>query len=133
MKISTRARYGLRFLVELAKNREKILSVKTISERQHIPKRYLEQIVSRLNGAGIIRSFRGPEGGYMLSIPPEKLTLLKILTSLNDPPIIIECIDNPFLCKYSENCSARKVWRGMKKKIQTYLKDLTLKNVIENG
>ena len=133
MKISTRSRYGLRFLVELAGNREEILSVKTVSERQHIPRRYLEQIVSRLNGANIIRSFRGPGGGYALSIPPEKLTLLKILTSLNDPPVIVECIDNPSLCKYSENCPARKVWKGMQRKIQTYLKNLTLKDVIENG
>jgi len=130
MRISTKARYGLRFLIELAKNQGKVVSIKEISDAQRIPKRYLEQIVSILHGAGIVRSYRGPDGGYMLAVSPEDLTMFRILDVLGDPPILIECIENSALCDYSDKCAARKVWKELRDSIASHLKKISLKDII---
>ena len=133
MKVSTRARYGLRFLIELAMHPGEVLPLKLIAENQKIPKRYLEQIVSRLHSRRFVRSYRGPDGGYILGKPPDSITLLNILDALGDSPVILDCIDAKGVCDFSSMCTARRVWKEMKDCIEHHLGSITLADIVNHG
>ena len=133
MRISTRARYGLRFLIELARHPGEVLSLKYIAENQKIPRRYLEQIASRLHSEKFVRSYRGPDGGYTLALPPEEVNLLDILEALGDSPVIIACIDAKGICDFSSKCAARKAWKEMRDCIAKHLRSITLADIVNQG
>ena len=133
MRISTRARYGLRFLIELARNPGKVIPLKVIAEEQKIPKKYLEQIASRLHSRRIVRSYRGPDGGYTLGVSPDEITLLEILEVLGDAPILLDCIDAKGVCDLSSVCAARGVWKEMRECIEKHLNSITLEDIIKQG
>ncbi len=133
MIISTKGRYALRILIDLAQHRDEgYISLKQISERQEISLKYLEMIVSGLNKADIVRSVRGKDGGYMLTRAPEEYTLAEILRisegSLT-PVACKECEDNA--CGRADRCLTLPVWHNLEKMINDYLSSVTLADLLE--
>ncbi len=111
MKLSTRGRYGTRMMVELARNYGKgPTSIAEISRRQDIPTKYLEQLIIPLKKADLVRSARGPKGGHMLSLPPEKINLWDILTLLESKSSLVDCLVDEGICPHAATCPVRPVW-----------------------
>ena len=133
MKISTKGRYALRMMIDLAQNKEgKPVSVKEIAGRQNISEKYLEQIIAVLNKAGYVKSVRGPQGGYMLLKEPKEYTVGMILrlTEGNLAPVeCLECEEN--LCARKENCATLKVWEKLDKSIKSVVDNITLEDLLE--
>lgn len=133
MIISTKGRYALRILIDLAEHQsEGYISLKQIAERQEISLKYLEMIVAGLNRAGIVRSIRGKDGGYMLTREPKDYTLAEILRisegSLT-PVSCKECEDNA--CGRADRCLTLPVWQNLEKMINGYLSSVTLADLLE--
>ena len=112
MKISTKGRYSLRFLLDLAQHKDDgFVSLKDVSERQNISKKYLEQIVPLLNKSGMLRANRGYQGGYMLAKPPEQCTVgdvLRLTEGSLAPVACLDCEENT--CERRDECMTLPVW-----------------------
>ncbi|MBD5081023.1 MAG: Rrf2 family transcriptional regulator [Ruminococcaceae bacterium] len=134
MKISTKGRYALRMMIDIAENQESgSVSLKDISKRQDISLKYLEQIVGLLTRAGFLKSRRGAGGGYVLTKTPDKYTVGDILrvTEGNLAPVAcLEEKDN--LCPKAESCKAVKYWQGLYDVINNYLDGTTLLDLTED-
>jgi len=132
MKLSTRTRYGMRALLELAMaHNAGPLQIKVIAERQNISNKYLEQLVAMLKTAGLVRSVRGPHGGYVLSRPPEEIKLSDVFRTLEGPILTVECVENENLCKSHADCATRKLWIQMNEAILGILENKTLQSLVE--
>jgi len=132
MKISTRARYGTRALLDLAIHKDEApISLKDIAQRQQISLQYLEHLITPLIAAGIVRSVRGPKGGISLAKPPKQIALSEIFQLLEGSTAPVECIDNPNLCSRSESCVTRDIWEEMKNAMNGVLENTTLQNLVE--
>lgn len=133
MKISTKGRYALRMLVDLAQNQgDGYIALKEIAERQNISKKYLEQIVSVLNKSDILRTNRGSKGGYRLSKPASSYTAAQILTLTEGSLTPVACLENdPVECKRNEECSTLSVWKGLDRVIRKYLEGITLQDILD--
>ncbi|NMA95383.1 MAG: Rrf2 family transcriptional regulator [Clostridiales bacterium] len=133
MKISTRGRYGLRAMVDLALHYEKgYIPLKTIAGRQEISEGYLEQLFAILRKENLIDSVRGAQGGYRLSDSPENIEVGKILRALEGPIVPVECAANrgdPKCQRYS-NCSTRSLWEKMRHSIEEVVDSVSLKDLI---
>jgi Rrf2 family transcriptional regulator, cysteine metabolism repressor len=134
MKLSKRTRYGFRLMVELALNFEKgPLSIREISTSQGISEKYLEQIIIQLKTMGPVTAVRGPKGGYMLSMPPSRITLKSLFDILEGSDGIIECVQNTSVCKRVGNCISRKIWVALDENIRATLNSTTLEDLITGG
>jgi Rrf2 family transcriptional regulator, cysteine metabolism repressor len=134
MKLSKRTRYGFRLMVELALNFDKgPLSIREIAKAQCISEKYLEQIIIQLKTMGPVTAVRGPKGGYMLSLPPSKITLKSLFDILEGSDGIIECVQNPSVCKQAGKCMSRKIWVALDENIQATLNSTTLEDLIKSG
>ncbi len=133
MKISTKGRYALRMLTDLAVNKDKgFIALKDIAERQQISKKYLEQIVPLFNGSGILEANRGFQGGYRLASSPENYTVGDVLRLTEGSLAPVPCLDfNPAGCEKGEDCTTLFVWEGLYKAINTYLDSITLKDIAD--
>ena len=133
MKISTKGRYALRMLLDLAEHRDKgFIPLKDIAERQGISKKYLEQIVGILNQSGILRTNRGYQGGYMLAQPPEKYTVGQVLRITEGSLSSVACLDTETnLCERSSFCKTLPVWQGLDKLVNEYLDSITLQDILD--
>lgn len=134
MRISTKGRYALRMLVDLAQHRnDGFIALKDIAERQNISKKYLEQIVPVLNKSNILRTNRGFQGGYRLAVSPDKVTVGEILRLTEGSLSPLACIDddNMIQCERSEECSTLYVWQGLKKVVTEYLDGITLQDILD--
>ncbi len=134
MKISTKGRYALRMLVDLAENQgDGYVSLKDIAERQGISKKYLEQIVPSFNGSDILRTNRGYQGGYRLSRLPEKYTVGEILRLTEGSLAPVSCLEcDPIECSRKDICPTLPVWQGLYKAITDYLDGITLKDIMNS-
>ncbi len=134
MKISTKGRYALRMLVDLAENQgDSYVSLKDIAERQDISKKYLEQIVPSFNGSDILRTNRGYQGGYRLSRSPEEYTVGEILRLTEGSLAPVSCLEcDPIECKRKDTCPTLLVWQGLYKAITDYLDNITLQDIMDN-
>ena len=114
MRISTRGRYALRLMLDLATNYTgKPIRLKDVAKRQEISDKYLEQIISILNKAGFVRSVRGPQGGYALQQTPDKYTVGMILRLTEGSLSPVECLDdNGAICDREENCVTQILWKN---------------------
>lgn len=131
MKISTKGRYGVRFLMDLATHGANgNVSLKEIARRQDISEKYLWQIVDPLKKAGLIRASTGPRGGYALAQPPTTVTLQEILTVLEGNLSIVPCTDEPAQCVRSDLCASREVWKGVEIRIAAVLTSITLEDML---
>ena len=127
MKFSTKSRYALRLMAELARYAPgTTVSLKEISERQNLSLKYLEQIVTPLAKAGLVSSVRGAQGGYRLARPAGEITSGEILRAVegSTAPVACDGIDNS--CARSDLCSTVKFWRGLDDVIEKYVDGVTL-------
>ncbi len=134
MKVSTKGRYALRLMVDLGifGGTDSYVSLKDVSERQGISIKYLEQIVTPLHRAGLVRSIRGSQGGYRLARPAEKYTAGEILRALEGSFAPIACLEDGAeeCARYSE-CPTVGFWEGLYKAITDYIDSVTLDQLIE--
>ncbi|MCM1285779.1 MAG: Rrf2 family transcriptional regulator [Acetobacter sp.] len=135
MKISTKGRYALRLMLDLAENqKDGYVALKDIAERQGISKKYLEQIVPLLNKSGILRTTRGFQGGYMLAKEPDKYTVGDVLRITEGSLAPVACLDDEInYCSKSESCMTLPMWTGLYKVITDYLDNITLQDIIDNS
>ena len=132
MKISTRGRYALRMLADIAENQGNgYVSLKDISERQNISKKYLEQIVPALNNAGILLAGRGFMGGYRLSREPIAISVADVLRATEGSLAPVACLETDVNgCERFRNCDTLFVWQGLKEIIENYLERVTLRDIL---
>jgi Rrf2 family protein len=133
MKVSTKGRYALRMLLDLAERREEgFIPLKEIAERQNISKQYLEQIVSLLNTSKILRANRGKMGGYMLAGDPANYSVGKILRVTEGGLALVTCLeDEENQCKRVRLCKTIPMWAELGKLINEYLDDVTLQDLLD--
>ena len=127
MKMSTRGRYGLRVMMELAMNfgRGPVL-VETIAKKQEISGKYIHVLVTGLRSAGLVRTVRGPSGGYELTRPPSKITALEVVAALEGRNVPVECVADASSCPRAGRCATRDVWCDVASAMNGVLSGLTL-------
>jgi len=134
MKLSLRGEYALRALIVLGLNHRprdnSVVRIQTISERQNVPKRFLEQILNDLKSAGILESKRGLAGGYRLRVPPDKITLAQVIRHIEGPLAPVSCVSERFYqkctCPDESKCGIRSVMKDVREAIVTILEGVTL-------
>lgn len=132
MKLSTRARYGTRALLDLALHAdEQPILLRDIASRQDVSLHYLEHLIAPLVGAGILRSIRGARGGIQLARPPREIRLSEVIQLLEGTVSPVECIDNPKGCPRASVCATRDVWSEMKKAMYGVLEATTLQDLVD--
>ncbi|MDR0521602.1 MAG: Rrf2 family transcriptional regulator [Planctomycetaceae bacterium] len=133
MKLSTKGKYALRMMLDLAEHRSKgIISLKDIADRQGISKKYLEQIVPLLHRPKMILTHRGPQGGYSLAKQPERYTVGDILRTAEGGISPFTDVDSAHKAGESKAAAMTvEVWRGLEKVITDYLDHLTLQDVLD--
>ena len=134
MKISTKGRYALRLMIDLAEHKNNgYISLKDIAERQNISKKYLEQIIPILSSANVLRTTRGSKGGYMLARSPEQYTVGEILRMTEGTLAPVECAgQSPVNCQRGPGCPTLPVWQGLYKVINEYLDGITLQDICDS-
>ncbi|MBM4352876.1 MAG: Rrf2 family transcriptional regulator [Deltaproteobacteria bacterium] len=131
MKLSTRVRYGLRALTELAATGgEGPVMLDLIARRQGISRKYLDAIFARLKAGGIVTSTRGAGGGFHLARDPDTVTLLELYVTLEGPLNLVDCVSDDVRCDQKERCAAISIWRQLGKVMEDYLGSLTLADVV---
>lgn len=132
MKVSTKGRYGLRLMLDLALHfGEGPVLLKDIAARQGISEKYLWHLSAVLKNAGLITSARGARGGYALARPPAQINLREIVSLLEGPLCLVECVENSSYCRRSGSCAARDVWHEVSLKILGTLGTITLEKIAE--
>jgi Rrf2 family protein len=133
MKVSTKARYGLRVMIALA-NRygQRPVFLKDIAHDQELSEKYLSRIVMDLRSAGLLDAFRGANGGYVLTRSPEKITVGEVVNVLEDMTPV-ECVKDSAVCGRVETCCANEVWSRLNKVIQETLNGMTLQDMLTLG
>ncbi|TET69253.1 MAG: RrF2 family transcriptional regulator [Candidatus Aminicenantes bacterium] len=132
MKLSTKARYGARAMLELALNYEKgSLLLREIAQRQEISHRYLERIMNVLVSAGLVRSSRGQHGGFSLAKSPGEIRLSQVIQAVEGSIAPTSCVDDPKICNRVDICITRDIWEKLKKAMLEVLDSITLDNMIE--
>ncbi len=132
MKLSTKGQYATRAMLDLALHfGEGPILVKDISRREEISERYLEQLLTPLKLAGLIRSIRGAHGGFTLAKPPSEISLIEIIHIMEGSTAPVECVDDAQICSRSEFCVTREVWAEMKKATDTVLESVTLQDLLQ--
>jgi Rrf2 family transcriptional regulator, iron-sulfur cluster assembly transcription factor len=133
MRITTKARYGLRAVLYLAATYyNRPVSIKTIASEEEVSPEFLEQIFFRLKKAGIINSHRGPGGGFLLKKNPGEITLIEILDALDETLHLVPCIHDTE-CKRMEECVAHGVWKDLSELIKNYFSGITVKDLLERN
>ena len=135
MKISTKGRYALRMLIDIAsRGDDGFISLKEISDHQNISKKYLEQIVPLLSKSGLLKTNRGYQGGYMLAKKPNEYTVGEILRLTEGSLAPVSCLDTDINeCQRADGCITLPVWKGLYKVITNYLDGITLQDMIDNS
>ena len=133
MKISTRGRYALRMMLDMAlSDSDKPARVKEIAERQEISEKYMEQIMSVLNKAGFVRSVRGPQGGYFLTRKPEEYTVGMILRLTEGSLSPVDCLEEGApACNRMDNCTTILLWRKLDDAIGGVVDHVTLQDLVD--
>jgi Rrf2 family transcriptional regulator, cysteine metabolism repressor len=132
MKLSSRTRYGMRAMLELAlEYGKKPLQIKSIADREDISNKYLEQLVAMLKSSGLVRSIRGPRGGYMLARSPAEIKLSEIFTTLEGPLIPVECVRHTEFSSKCSDCATRLIWQELYSALMSKLDTTTLKQLSE--
>ncbi len=134
MKLSTRTRYGVRAIIELAANdSKKPLQLKVIAERQDISIKYLEQLMNALRSGGIVRSIRGARGGYILAKPPNQIKLGDVFNCLEGSVITAECVEDEDYCRRAADCAARLLWVQLQEAIKNVLESVTVQDLLDRA
>ncbi len=127
LKLSTKARYSLRAMIELAlREGEGPVQLREVAEAQRISPKYLEQLAAPLRNAGLVQSARGPSGGYELARPATAITALEVVRAVEGPLDLLDCIGSSAACNRARACAARTLWRRASQAINDVLADTTL-------
>ncbi len=133
MKLSTKGRYALRMLLDLAEHQgDGYVALKDIAKRQEVSKKYLEQIVPVFNKSDVLRTSRGFQGGYRLAKSPDKYTVGEILRLTEGSLAPVACLEHePLECERSAECATLPVWQGLYQVINEYLDGITLQDILD--
>jgi Rrf2 family protein len=131
VRISTRARYGLRLMVEIAANSGKgSIFLKEIAKNIDVSEKYLSQIIIPLKGKGLINTYGGAHSGYILSRPPSEIKLKEIVEILEGDLNLIDCVNNLSVCNKVDTCVTRDIWTKLGEKISEVLNSFTLDDLV---
>jgi Rrf2 family protein len=140
MRLSTKSRYGLRALFDMAYNSGNLpVQIQDISRRQEISPRYLEQIFQSFKKAGILNSKRGPKGGYYLARSPAEITVKDILHAAEGDIALVDCVigkvtkNKKGVCTFDGGCVTQTIWQEASDKLNDFFASLTLKTLCERG
>lgn len=138
MRLTTKSRYGTRAIFDIAYNSAGMpVQIKDISKRQEIPPRYLEQIFHKLKKANVVKSVRGPGGGYVLTNDPKKITVGDIIRAIKEPIYPVFCADEKEgsnkKCSKEVLCVTRQVWMEAGEKITEYFDSITISDLCERA
>ena len=135
MLISTKGRYALRVMIDLAEHRsEEFISLREIAERQEISEKYLESIIRMLVKAKVVESLRGKGGGYRLKKAPEDYTADNILSLTDESLAPVSCLEeNADACPRAARCKTLSLWQGLDQAIHAYLKGVTIADLMDQG
>ncbi len=135
MKISTKGRYGLRVMIDLAAaDPDTCISIKSIAARQQISEKYLEQIISLLNKGGLVKSTRGSQGGYRLVKTPEEYTVGQILRTIEGNLAPVDCLsDEENQCPRSGDCVTLYVWEKIYSAVNEVVDHITLRELLDHA
>ncbi|MGM9588606.1 MAG: RrF2 family transcriptional regulator [Faecousia sp.] len=135
MLISTKGRYALRVMIDLAEHQsEAFLSLRGIAQRQEISEKYLESIIRMLVKAKVVESLRGKGGGYRLKKAPDQYSVGSILRLTEESLAPVACLDeNADLCPRAGKCRTLSLWRGLDQVIRDYLESVTIADLMEQG
>lgn len=131
MKLSTRARYGVRLMLELALNSGKgQVFLKDIAREEELSEKYLSLIIIPLKARGLVSSTRGAHGGYTLAKPATEITLKEIVDILEGDICLVDCVKNPSACSRSDTCASRDLWTKVSDRISQTLDAITLDELV---
>ncbi|MBR3817111.1 MAG: Rrf2 family transcriptional regulator [Clostridia bacterium] len=134
MKISTKGRYGLRIMTDLAVNGgDGCVSLKDIAEREHLSEKYLEQIIGKLTKSELVESVRGAKGGYHLTRPAEKITVEDILKATEGSLAPVACAEDEGKCQNYCDCVTSFIWTEIYKATISVVSSITLKDLAERS
>jgi Rrf2 family protein len=133
MKISTRSRYGVRLMLELAvRYGGGPIFLRDIARSQAISEKYLSQIIIPLKAAGLVNSFRGAHGGYVLQRDPSRINLREIVEALEGDLVLVDCVNNPSVCDRAAGCVTQNVWGKVGRAIASTLAGVTLQGLVDD-
>lgn len=134
MRLSTRAHYAVRAVLDLALHAvDRPVPVQEIAERQAISQAYLEQLFAKLRRGRIIRSVRGPRGGYLLARPAAEVTLAEIMEWVDEPLEPVACLDKDGHCDREGGCNTHHIWRDLGRHIRSFLETLTVEQALRGA
>jgi len=132
MQLTTRSRYGLRMLLDIALHgADGPVRIQDIAKRRKISVKYLEQLIRALKKAGFIHSKRGPKGGHVLAVAPEEIRVGDVVRALESRPELTECVGNPESCRISGDCVTRQIWARATESIFRELDAIRLGDLLE--
>ena len=133
MKISTKGRYGLRILLDIALYRvgDKPRMIREIASNQEISEKYISRLIIELRKAGMVKSIRGSKGGYRISREPKEITLLDVVEVMEGPVSIVDCVSARDCCPRIASCVTREIWTELNNQIREALQKITLQEIID--
>lgn len=132
MKISTKGRYGLRILLDLALHQDgKPRLLRDIAESQQISEKYISRLIIELRKAHLVRSIRGAKGGFQISKKPEELTLFEVIEVMEGPLAIVDCVRAPEKCGRHNLCATRLIWDRLNSEIRDAMRKITLADILD--
>lgn len=132
MKISTKGRYGLRILLDLAVHENDTpRMIRDIAESQQISEKYISRLIIDLRRAGMVRSIRGAKGGFRLSRTPAEITLLDVVEAMEGPLAIVDCVSEPGKCAHHCRCITREIWEDLNGEIRVAMGKMTLQGIMD--
>lgn len=130
MKLSTRGRYGTRAMVDLAVHHGNgSILLKDIAKRQEVSLKYLEQLITPLRAAGLVRGLRGARGGYQLARQPKEILLSEIINALEGLPAPVDCLTDKMNCSRSHICATQELWGQIYSSVNTILENRNLQDM----
>lgn len=131
MRLPTKARYGVRAMLDLAVNNgeEEPVLMRDVALRQNLSEKYLEQILIPLRNAGLVRGVRGAKGGYMLTRSPSSINLLEIVEACIGDVTMVDCVEDPEYCQRIEGCATFVIWKELTETIREFLESKTLNDL----
>ena len=133
MKLSTKSRYGIQAMYDLASSGiDEPQPIKTIAERQSIPEAYLEQLIGPLRKSGLVKSVRGAQGGYLLARQPDEITVGEVIRALEGNLDLVDCLSADDVCGKACSCATRIVWQKLKTGLNQIVDGITLQDMIDD-
>jgi len=132
MRLSTKGRYGIRLVLDLALHwGEGSVLLKDIARRQDLPLLYIERLIAPLIAGGIVKSVRGPRGGVSLLKHPDEINLSAVIQLLEGPIALVDCVNNPKAYPRAELCAIRDIWTEVEKATYRVLESITFEDLVE--